>query len=275
MELTKIQSVELVKCDIWEFPEKKSVRVEAIGLVPTGGWTGACLEPVEDPNRPEGVYALNFLALPPDQPSTKVESPIKASYLVEDIPDDLIGVKVIAENSYKICYVKAYGATDEDPTPDTPPEWEKEPTPPEEPGNEKPSHGGWDKTPKPWDKPKPGGWDPKPDPKKPCGCGEACEGGEIECLVGIESYHEKVTIYVYSNGHTKKEHFKWCLHKGCANQYPYILEFCRCVPDRTPCPEPHVVAIEYTCEELCLKPNDQFVVRNPICCRPAKVHSMH
>lgn len=272
MEPTRIHSVDLLKCDVWEFPDKISLRIEAIGCSNSGGWKEPELVLVEDDDAPEGYYVLEFVAVPPDEASTQVETPIKTTYMFDEIPDDLVSIRVVAETNYK--QKKVIDEANNEHSSHKNKKRKKRPKHKHKKksgkwGSDDSKSGKWRKKRKPWDKPEQPPHDP--DPKgDPCCCGKACCDGEVECLFGVDVWDDCITIYVLSNGHTKKEHFKWCLFKGCAGQQPFLLEFCRCVKDDHECEEPEVIPIEFSCEELCLEPGDKFVIRNPFCCDPSE-----
>jgi len=95
-----IHRVDLVQLAVLE-SQPPQLSIHAKGVVPTGGWTNARLEPCEDEDdQPEdGIYSFNFVATPPEEVAIQVISPIEAYYRINPLPADLKGVKVIASTN--------------------------------------------------------------------------------------------------------------------------------------------------------------------------------
>ncbi len=79
-----------------------TLRIDAVGLVPTGGWKNGQLIPyvyVQFP--PDGIWDFEFVADAPDGPATDVISVITADYLWHAYPTELKGVRVHAVTNSK------------------------------------------------------------------------------------------------------------------------------------------------------------------------------
>jgi hypothetical protein len=75
--------------------DKKKLTVNAVGQVPTGGWSGAKLTPRATKEAPkDGIYEYDLTAVPPDGFATQVISKVKASHTWDNPPTDIKGVKV-------------------------------------------------------------------------------------------------------------------------------------------------------------------------------------
>ncbi len=76
------------------------LSISAIGSVTTSGWTNGQLIPYVYVKPPEdGIYEFDFVADPPKDYALQVISPITASYIMEQIPDELKGVRVYSSTN--------------------------------------------------------------------------------------------------------------------------------------------------------------------------------
>ena len=75
--------------------DKKKLTVNAVGQVPTGGWSGAKLTPRATKESPkDGIYEYELTAVRPTGIVTQAISKVKASHTWENPPADIKGVKV-------------------------------------------------------------------------------------------------------------------------------------------------------------------------------------
>ena len=110
--------------------DPSAVRITATGSVPTAGWSGALLRPVNDPTFPPGVVAFELVAIPPKRgtvvalgarrmttaaiaqlpPGTQRVNVLAA---VNDETADVPGVRVkrvrVQTNRYRQVFVRAGG----------------------------------------------------------------------------------------------------------------------------------------------------------------------
>ena len=76
------------------------LEIAATGMVTTSGWSDPVLVPVEYITPPaDGIYEFTFYATPPKQLAAEVMTPIDATYRMKTVPDDLTGVRIIAETN--------------------------------------------------------------------------------------------------------------------------------------------------------------------------------
>jgi hypothetical protein len=75
--------------------DKKKLTVNAVGQVPTGGWSGAKLtrRATKEPPK-DGIYEYDMTAVRPTGIVTQVISKVKASDTWDNPPADIKGVKV-------------------------------------------------------------------------------------------------------------------------------------------------------------------------------------
>lgn len=95
-QVLEVQNVEL---SILE-SNPPQLRIVASGTVSTSGWKDAELIPyvyVQAP--PDGIYDYDFVAVPPDGIVPQVITPIEANYTLENIPDNLKGVRIHASTN--------------------------------------------------------------------------------------------------------------------------------------------------------------------------------
>lgn len=97
MEPTLIYRVDQVFLHVLESLPVQ-LRIMAKGTVTSGGWSAAELVPCGKEEE-TGMYLFEFRAVPPKGMSIQVISPIKTAYHMEEVPDDLKGVKVIAQSN--------------------------------------------------------------------------------------------------------------------------------------------------------------------------------
>ncbi len=86
------------------YPEKYVITAE--GIVRSGGWSAPRLSARRNGALTEdGIYEVDFLAIPPDGPATAVLSPISARQALTSYPANLRGIRVFAEtNSQTIIF---------------------------------------------------------------------------------------------------------------------------------------------------------------------------
>ncbi len=78
-----------------EFDKDKKLTVNAIGQVPTGGWSSAKLTPRATKEAPkDGIYEYDLTAVRPTGIVTQALSKVKASHTWGNPPADIKGVKV-------------------------------------------------------------------------------------------------------------------------------------------------------------------------------------
>ncbi len=83
------------------------LSITASGNVTTGGWTNPVLVPyiyVVPPK--DGMYEFDFIADRPTGIVTQVITPIAASVIMEEIPKDLIGVRIHSSSNSKETAIK-------------------------------------------------------------------------------------------------------------------------------------------------------------------------
>ena len=74
-------------------PPQLSINVK--GTVPSGGWTEQTLVPLEPGGSPkDGIYEFTYMATPPSGPALPVVTATELTYVVNSVPDDLLGVRV-------------------------------------------------------------------------------------------------------------------------------------------------------------------------------------
>jgi hypothetical protein len=99
--MEKIREVTEVHLSVLEsFPPK--LRIAAAGTVPTGGWSNPALQPhihIQPP--PDGIHDFDFVADRPTGPAPQVISPILATYIWEELPEGVKGVRVHALQNVK------------------------------------------------------------------------------------------------------------------------------------------------------------------------------
>lgn len=95
----KVLEVQDVQLSVLEsFPPQ--LQITAVGTVPTGGWENAELIPYIHIQPPvDGVYDYDFVAESPAGIVVQVVTPIKASFRLESIPDNLKGVRIHASSN--------------------------------------------------------------------------------------------------------------------------------------------------------------------------------
>ena len=75
--------------------DKKTLTLNAVGQVPTGGWKDAKLTPRKYKDAPkDGIYEFDLTAVRPTGIVTQVISKVKATHTWENPPADLKGIKV-------------------------------------------------------------------------------------------------------------------------------------------------------------------------------------
>jgi hypothetical protein len=76
--------------------EKKTLTINAVGQVPTGGWKDAKLTRKETKEAPkDGIYEYEMTAVRPTGIVTQLVSKVKATDKWENPPTDLKGIKVL------------------------------------------------------------------------------------------------------------------------------------------------------------------------------------
>lgn len=116
----KVYSVESIRFSLNKAKPPQLI-VQAIGTVPTSGWSNGRLEPVLHVEKPaDGIQEFKFVATPPQSIVLQVLTPIEG---IGGIPlqDWTIGIRVLAlSNSREIaisdknCFVEHYIAKDRD-----------------------------------------------------------------------------------------------------------------------------------------------------------------
>ncbi|MEM9896827.1 MAG: hypothetical protein AAF789_10695 [Bacteroidota bacterium] len=71
--------------------------IEASGIASSSGWSNPTLVPTG--SQKDGIYEFDFMADLPTDGFLTVLTPIEGSHVIQDIPADLKGVKVIAEQN--------------------------------------------------------------------------------------------------------------------------------------------------------------------------------
>ncbi|MEM1406213.1 MAG: hypothetical protein AAGG59_05520, partial [Bacteroidota bacterium] len=71
--------------------------IEASGIASSSGWSKPTLVPTG--SQKDGIYEFDFMADPPTGISLTVLTPIEGSHVIQDIPTDLKGVKVVAKQN--------------------------------------------------------------------------------------------------------------------------------------------------------------------------------
>jgi hypothetical protein len=83
--------------------EPPKLLIDVDGVVPTPGYTDPELIEYVYVHPPlDGIYELDFCAVPPSSPTTQVLTPITGKHLMNPMPRDLKGVKIYASNNYKV-----------------------------------------------------------------------------------------------------------------------------------------------------------------------------
>jgi hypothetical protein len=75
--------------------DKKKLTINAVGQVPTGGWSGAKLTRKTKEAPKDGIYEYELTAVRPTGIVTQVISKVKASDVWENPPADLKGIKIL------------------------------------------------------------------------------------------------------------------------------------------------------------------------------------
>lgn len=74
--------------------------IDASGVVGSAGWTDAKLVPHQYAAPPQdGIYEFTFYATPPPQQAADIVLDINATYVVDPLPQDLLGVRVYAASN--------------------------------------------------------------------------------------------------------------------------------------------------------------------------------
>lgn len=73
--------------------------IKAKGKATSAGWTKASLEIDDTNSHQDGIYEFNFVAIPPAKPSAAVLTPIEASYIFDPFPEDILGVRIKADQN--------------------------------------------------------------------------------------------------------------------------------------------------------------------------------
>lgn len=77
--------------------------INAKGLAGSAGWKNSVLVQYDVSVPPEdGIYEFEFRAYPPEEASATVLTPIEVAYVLDPLPDDLLGVRVFAETNSKL-----------------------------------------------------------------------------------------------------------------------------------------------------------------------------
>ena len=97
-----VYSVEAVDLNsIEEDSNSTIVEITAHGTVRSGGWKNPQLIPLVHVQPPEDrIWHFSFTAEPPDGIGPQIMAPIRAVYVMENVPDDFKGVRVLAETNY-------------------------------------------------------------------------------------------------------------------------------------------------------------------------------
>lgn len=110
--MEKILEVNKITLAVLEsFPPK--LRIVASGTVPTGGWFNPKLDPyihIQAP--PDGIYAFDFVADPPEGVAAQVISPIEAVHTMENLTPDVKGVRIHASQNSKTAMLDTSGQSD-------------------------------------------------------------------------------------------------------------------------------------------------------------------
>lgn len=80
------------------------LKISATGIVPSGGWKAPLLVPyVYLAPPPDGIYDFDFIAEAPDpkQAVIKITTAISCEFTLDDVPDDLTGVRVHTSKNWK------------------------------------------------------------------------------------------------------------------------------------------------------------------------------
>jgi hypothetical protein len=111
----KILEITSVKLAVLEsFPPK--LRIDALGKVPTPGWSNPRLKPhihIQAP--PDGIYGFDFVAEPPEGSAVEIISPIEVTDVWENTPVGLKGVRIHAVQNSKTALVDGAGQPDRQP----------------------------------------------------------------------------------------------------------------------------------------------------------------
>jgi hypothetical protein len=77
-----------------------TLRIQAVGIVPTAGWSDPRLDPrvyIDPPQ--DGIYEFDFVAERPDDYAAEVITPVSAELVLEHLPPDFAGVRVCASSN--------------------------------------------------------------------------------------------------------------------------------------------------------------------------------
>jgi hypothetical protein len=105
-ELKKVFEVTTIHLNVLESdPLQLSIGVE--GNTRTGGWSNPQLVPYEYVAPPaDGIYEFDFKAQPPAGIATQAITPIKTSYTLDPLPDNLKGAKIYAEENNMVAMLE-------------------------------------------------------------------------------------------------------------------------------------------------------------------------
>ena len=92
------------------------LRIDALGKVPTGGWSNPRLKPhihIQAP--PDGIYGFDFVADPPVGPAVEIISPIEVTDIWENSPEGVKGVRIHAAQNSKTALLAGAGQPERQP----------------------------------------------------------------------------------------------------------------------------------------------------------------
>ena len=92
-EITAVQIT-----DLQNDPPQLSITVQ--GNITSGGWVNPQLIQFQYIVPPQdGIYDFEFMAVPPKEASTTVITAIEVEYILDPVPEDLLGVRINAEQN--------------------------------------------------------------------------------------------------------------------------------------------------------------------------------
>lgn len=88
------------------------LKIDAEGSTRSGGWSNLQLAPYKYITPPvDGIYEFDFKAQPPEDTATQIITPIKASYTMNPLPENLKGVKIYAEQNSAVALLEQSAPT--------------------------------------------------------------------------------------------------------------------------------------------------------------------
>lgn len=110
-QLQQVYEVTAIQLSVLEsLPQQ--LKIDAEGNARTGGWSNPELVPYEYIAPPaDGIYEFDFKAQPPADIATQAITPIKASYTMNPLPENLKGVKIFAEQNNAVAVLEQSAPT--------------------------------------------------------------------------------------------------------------------------------------------------------------------